>query len=122
MQFKSLLDYTANELPPNPQFFRDGWIDLCGDWGFAHDDEDCGIDAGWPDRAEEWLGPDAVWKRVEWSTRLADRLGRFADARALARESLGPVLAEASRRQIERAADGPQALALLLLAPEFQRR
>ncbi len=78
--------------------------------------------AGWPDRAEEWLGPDAVWKRVEWSTRLADRLGRFADARALARESLGPVLAEASRRQIERAADGPQALALLLLAPEFQRR
>jgi hypothetical protein len=25
--------------------------------------------AGWPDRADEWLGPDAVWKRVEWATR-----------------------------------------------------
>ena len=78
--------------------------------------------AGWPDRADEWLGPDAVWKRVEWATRAADRAGRFADARALAVASLGPALSDASRRQIERAADGPQALALLLLAPEFQRR
>jgi len=78
--------------------------------------------AGWPDRAEEWLGPDAVWKRVEWATRVGNLLGRGVDARALARSSLGPLLAEDTARQIERAADGPQALALLLLAPEFQRR
>ncbi len=31
-------------------------------------------------------------------------------------------LSDTSRAQIERAADGPQALALLLMAPEFQRR
>ncbi len=78
--------------------------------------------AGWPDRAEEWLGPDAVWKRVEWATRVAAQLGRQTDARALAREALGERLSEDSARQLERAADGPQALALLLLAPEFQRR
>ncbi len=78
--------------------------------------------AGWPDRAEEWLGPDAVWKRIEWATRVADRWGRQVDARALARSSLGPMLQDDTARQIERAADGPQALALLLLAPEFQRR
>ncbi len=78
--------------------------------------------AGWPDRAEEWLGPDAVWKRVEWATRVAERLGRQADARVLARAGFGPALGENTLRQIERAADGPQALALLLLAPEFQRR
>jgi hypothetical protein len=78
--------------------------------------------AGWPDRAEEWLGPDAVWKRVEWATRVADRVGRQLDARALAQASLGPLLQDTTARQIERAADGPQALALLLLAPEFQRR
>lgn len=78
--------------------------------------------AGWPDRAEDWLGPDAVWKRVEWSTRVGERLGRAVDARRVASASLGPLLAEASQRQIERAADGPQALALLLMAPEFQRR
>jgi uncharacterized protein (DUF1800 family) len=78
--------------------------------------------AGWPDRAEEWLGPDAVWKRVEWATRVADRAGRRIDARALAQDSLGPRLQASTLQQIERAADGPQALALLMLAPEFQRR
>jgi uncharacterized protein (DUF1800 family) len=78
--------------------------------------------AGWPDRAEDWLGPDAVWKRVEWATRVADRAGRRIDARALAQASLGPMLSSDTALQIERAADGPQALALLLLAPEFQRR
>lgn len=78
--------------------------------------------AGWPDKAEEWLGPDAVWKRVEWATRLAARVGRQFDARAVAQASLGPLLGAATAQQIERAADASQALALLLLAPEFQRR
>ena len=82
--------------------------------------------AGWPDRAEDWLGPEAVWKRMEWSARMADRAvgkdGRNVDARRLAAASLGPLLGDASRQQIERAADGPQALALLLMSPEFQRR
>lgn len=78
--------------------------------------------AGWPDRAEEWLGPDALWKRVEWAHRVAERLGRSVDARRLADEALGPALGTASRQQIERAADPQQALALLLMAPEFQRR
>lgn len=78
--------------------------------------------AGWPDRAEEWLGPDAVWKRVEWATRVGAQLGRQVDARSLAAASFGPALSDGTRLQIERAADGPQALALLLLAPEFQRR
>jgi uncharacterized protein (DUF1800 family) len=78
--------------------------------------------AGWSDRADDWLGPDAVWKRVEWATRIADRAGRSIDARRLAAQSLGPLLGPETAQQIERAADGPQALALLLLAPEFQRR
>ena len=78
--------------------------------------------AGWPDRAQEWLGPDAVWKRVEWATRVADRVGRTVDARLVARTALGPLLQPGTAREIERASDGPQALALLLLAPEFQRR
>jgi uncharacterized protein (DUF1800 family) len=78
--------------------------------------------AGWPDRAEDWLGPEAVWKRVEWATRVGDRLGRGVDARTLAESSLRGWLGDATRLQIERAADGSQALALLLMAPEFQRR
>ncbi|HEX2540068.1 MAG TPA: DUF1800 domain-containing protein [Caldimonas sp.] len=78
--------------------------------------------AGWSDRAADWLGPDAVWKRIEWATRVAERAGRSIDARKLAARSLGPLLGKETARQIERAADGSQALALFLLAPEFQRR
>jgi uncharacterized protein (DUF1800 family) len=96
---------------------RDGGIGLMGQRVQAAPSP-----AGWPDRADEWLGPDAVWKRLEWATRVADRVGRQVDARALATRALGPWLSDASRTQIERAADGPQAMALLLMAPEFQRR
>ena len=78
--------------------------------------------AGWPDRAEEWLGPDAVWKRLEWATRVGERAGRQVDARALAASAFGAMLSEDTARQIDRATDGPQALTLLLMAPEFQRR
>lgn len=78
--------------------------------------------AGWPDRQEDWLGPDAMWKRVEWATRLAERMGRQVDAREVARRALGSWLSAATAAQVQRAADGAQALALLLLSPEFQRR
>lgn len=78
--------------------------------------------AGWSDRAEDWLGPDAVWKRIEWAHRLAERHGGRIDARALARDAFGASLSESTATQIARAADGPQALTLLLMSPEFQRR
>ena len=78
--------------------------------------------AGWPDTAADWLSPDSVWKRMEWATRVAERVGRGLDARQIARASLGPRLAPETLTQIERAADGAQALALLLLSPDFQRR
>jgi len=78
--------------------------------------------AGWSDRADDWLGPDAVWKRVEWSTRVGERMGRFVDARSVAAQSLGPLVSPATQTQIDRASDGAQAVALLLMAPEFQRR
>jgi beta-galactosidase/beta-glucuronidase len=41
----STLD-TAHE-HPQPQMRRAHWIDLCGSWGFAHDDADRGGAAGW---------------------------------------------------------------------------
>ena len=81
-----------------------------------------GSPAGWPDTAADWLGPEAIWRRVEWAVQVAERVGVTVDARALAQASLGPLLAETTRFQIERAADGSQALALFLMAPEFQRR
>ncbi|MGA0609748.1 DUF1800 domain-containing protein [Caldimonas sp. KR1-144] len=77
---------------------------------------------GWPDRSEDWLAPDALWKRVQWASAFADEHAAFADARQLASLSFGADLGAGTATQIERAESGRQALALLLASPEFQRR
>ena len=40
-----ILDQVASA--PNPQFVREGFVDLTGEWQFAHDDEDRGLAEGW---------------------------------------------------------------------------
>jgi uncharacterized protein (DUF1800 family) len=77
---------------------------------------------GWPDREEDWLAPDALWKRVEWAAQFAQAAGSLADARLLAEASFGADLGAETRRQVERAESPAQALALLLASPEFLRR
>ena len=37
---------------PRPQFRRAAWRDLCGEWGFAHDDADKGLRDRWFEREE----------------------------------------------------------------------
>jgi uncharacterized protein (DUF1800 family) len=78
--------------------------------------------AGWPDMATAWAAPDALMKRVDYAASLAARLGEQLDARSLAEHILPAILSETTRRTIERAESGKQALALLLAAPEFLRR
>lgn len=77
---------------------------------------------GWPDRGEDWLAPDALWKRVQWASSFAGEHGALADARRLAELSFGADLGAGTATQIERAESARQALALLLASPEFQRR
>ncbi len=77
---------------------------------------------GWPDRSEDWLAPDAVWKRVEGASAFAAENADMADARQLAALSLGRDLGRDTRQQIDRADSSGQALALWLVSPEFQRR
>lgn len=78
--------------------------------------------AGWSDQQADWLGPEAMWKRVEWTNRLVARYGQGLDGRALAQASLGPMLSETTATEVAHASDGRQALVLLLLSPELQRR
>ena len=77
---------------------------------------------GWPDRAEDWLSPDALRKRVQWADRFGDLNRHAADARGLARLAWGEDLSQDSRVQIDNADSSAQALALALASPEFQRR
>jgi beta-galactosidase/beta-glucuronidase len=45
------------DLCPRPQLVRQGWIDLCGRWGFAFDDDDRGL-------AERWYTDDRAFDRI----------------------------------------------------------
>jgi uncharacterized protein (DUF1800 family) len=77
---------------------------------------------GWPDTAAAWANADGLWKRIEWSTALAERVGTRVDPLAIAESTYGPALSEATRLAIMRAESKQQGLALALASPEFQRR
>ncbi len=81
-----------------------------------------GSPAGWPDRQADWDGADALMKRIEWSVVLADRIGDAHSALDAADTALGPLAGTHTRTALANAASGSQALALLLMSPEFQRR
>ena len=76
---------------------------------------------GWPDIAAEWAVPEAMMRRVEWAHSLAGRSAR-PGARALAEAVLGPLAHPDTLREAARAGSPQDALTLLLVSPEFQRR
>src|SRR5450631_4533711 len=81
-----------------------------------------GSPAGWPDTAKAWDGSDALMHRVLWASRMAQRCDRGADPRAVAASCLGGYARTETLTALSRAASGQQALALLVMSPEFQRR
>ncbi len=76
---------------------------------------------GWPDTAADWAGPDALVKRLDWAKAVADR-AEMLDPDAIAATALGARLSERTRMAVARAESRPEALTLLLMSPEFQRR
>jgi beta-galactosidase/beta-glucuronidase len=42
-----VIDVEPEHLCPRPQLVRQGWVDLCGQWDFAFDDDDRGLAEGW---------------------------------------------------------------------------
>jgi uncharacterized protein (DUF1800 family) len=81
-----------------------------------------GSPAGWPDLAFDWDGADALRKRIEFAQELSQRVGDSRSALEAGESMLGPALRAETRGSLRRAASGSQALALLLLSPEFMRR
>jgi uncharacterized protein (DUF1800 family) len=78
--------------------------------------------AGWPDKAADWIGPEATMKRIEWAHAVATRMPRVDQPLALADDVLGPTLAAETKVAIEHAASARDALTCMLVSPEFQRR
>ena len=76
---------------------------------------------GWPDRAPDWAGPEAMMRRVDWSYGFSGRAAAL-DPAAVADASLGPLLTPATAQAIARAGSRRDGLTLLFTSPEFQRR
>lgn len=78
--------------------------------------------AGWPEEDQAWASPDAVKSRLDWALQLAGGRDPRFDAREVAEAVFGRWLSAETRRTLARAANGGQALALLVMSPEVQRR
>ncbi|WP_316188904.1 DUF1800 family protein [Bradyrhizobium sp. SZCCHNS1054] len=77
---------------------------------------------GFPDTNAAWAAPEGMKLRLDISAQLASKLGNAIDARELLDLVAGEAASSETRRTIERAESRQQALALLLMSPEFQRR
>jgi uncharacterized protein (DUF1800 family) len=77
---------------------------------------------GWADDAAEWASPDGLIKRMAWSEVAAKGMATSLDPIQSARSALGARLSPEAATAIARAETRPEAFAVLLMSPEFQRR
>jgi uncharacterized protein (DUF1800 family) len=77
---------------------------------------------GFPDSNAAWAAPEGMKLRLDISAQVASRIGETIDARDLLELVAADAASTETRRTIERAESRQQALALLLMSPEFQRR
>ena len=75
---------------------------------------------GYPDTEAAWL--DGVAHRLDVANEFAGRLANGTDPLALLDSGLGPLASPETRETVARAESRTQALALLMMAPEFLRR
>ena len=75
---------------------------------------------GFADDDATWL--DGLSQRLDVANQMATRIAAAADPNAVFEEVLAPIASAETRRTVARAESRTQALALLLMAPEFQRR
>jgi len=77
---------------------------------------------GFPDTNAAWMAPEGMKLRLDISAQVASHLADSIDPRDLLELVAADAASPETRRTIERAETRQQALALLLMSPEFQRR
>lgn len=77
---------------------------------------------GWSDMAGEWCSPDGLIKRLQWSEGFAAQVADRLDPDEAARQALGQRLTPTTAQAVARAETRREAVVLLLMSPEFQRR
>ncbi|MFZ5669972.1 MAG: DUF1800 domain-containing protein [Pseudomonadota bacterium] len=77
---------------------------------------------GWSEEAMTWAAPDAIVKRMNWAEGFSAIVAGELDTDAIAAGALGTRLSEPVRLAVKRAESRQEALSVLLMSPEFQRR
>jgi uncharacterized protein (DUF1800 family) len=77
---------------------------------------------GWPDTADAWSGSDGMLDRIEWARDFGGELPENVNAAATAEMGLGPLLRPTTKAVMAKASSHREAIALLIVSPEFQRR
>jgi uncharacterized protein (DUF1800 family) len=77
---------------------------------------------GFPDSNAAWAAPEGIKLRLDISAQISSRLADSIDPRDLLELVAADAASSETRRTVERAETRQQALALLLMSPEFQRR
>jgi uncharacterized protein (DUF1800 family) len=77
---------------------------------------------GFPDTNAAWAAPEGMKLRLDISAQVASRVADNIDPRDLLELVAADAASAETRRTIEHAESRQQALALLLMSPEFQRR
>jgi uncharacterized protein (DUF1800 family) len=75
---------------------------------------------GFSDDDPAWI--DGLAQRLDVANELARRISGVTDPQQALETALGPLASDETRTAIRRAESRPQALTLLFMAPEFQRR
>jgi len=78
--------------------------------------------AGWPDRAQGWISPESLIRRIEWVRAASARFPRSLFPAQVAADAIGPVMSPRTREMIDAAPSAEEALAMIFASPEFQRR
>jgi uncharacterized protein (DUF1800 family) len=77
---------------------------------------------GFADTNAAWAAPEGIKLRLDVSAQIASRLADSIDPRDLLELAAADAASTDTRKTVERAESRQQALALLLMSPEFQRR
>jgi uncharacterized protein (DUF1800 family) len=80
-----------------------------------------GSPAGYSDNKDDWLGASALMARVDWSMMMSGYRKKLNTEKIMT-TALGESVSQHTYQTVMRAESRQQALTLLLMSPEFQRR
>jgi len=103
-------------VPDDPGFYLNG-LNVLGQplWSPAGPN-------GYADTNAAWAAPEGMKLRLDLSAQIGSRIGNTIDPRDLLELAVADAASVETRRTIEHAESRQQALTLLLMSPEFQRR